>query len=63
MHLLDDDGRPRAYDVRLGVSDGAMTELVAPVPAALHEGVAVVTSAVPARPRAAGPRPGPRAPF
>ena len=61
VHVLDADGRPRAFNVRLGVSDGAMTELVAPLPPELREGATVVTAVVGARPgtpqRQAGPRP------
>jgi HlyD family secretion protein len=66
IFLLDAKGKPQAYDVRLGVSDGTSTELLvrpdSPNAAALVEGATVVTgvtggapaSATPAR--AAGPR-------
>ncbi|MDZ4100908.1 MAG: efflux RND transporter periplasmic adaptor subunit [Hydrogenophaga sp.] len=66
IYLLDAKGKPQAYDVRLGVSDGTATELMvrpdSPNAAALVEGATVVTgvtggaatSAAPAR--AAGPR-------
>jgi HlyD family secretion protein len=60
VHVLDADGRPRAFNVRLGVSDGAMTELLAPLPPELREGATVITAAIGARPgtqRQAGPRP------
>jgi HlyD family secretion protein len=61
IYLLAADGRPRAYNVRLGISDGVMTELiVAPNSAdaaVLVEGATVVTAVVgaaaPARPTAA----------
>ncbi|WP_300652373.1 efflux RND transporter periplasmic adaptor subunit [Hydrogenophaga sp.] len=65
IFLLDAKGKPQAYDVRLGVSDGTSTELLvrpdAPNAEALVEGATVITgvsgaatSASPAR--AAGPR-------
>jgi HlyD family secretion protein len=64
VHVLDEGGRPRAYNVRLGVTDGAMTELLAPVPGELREGTPVVTAVLNARPPSGGPRPaGPRTPF
>jgi HlyD family secretion protein len=61
VHVLDGDGRPRAYNVRLGVSDGAMTELVAPLPPEVREGATVITAVIGARAgtpqRQGGPRP------
>jgi len=70
IYLLAEDGKPRAYNVRLGISDGVMTELlVAPnsVDASvLVEGATVVTAVVtpassaapkPATPAPPGPRP------
>ena len=46
LHLLGSDGRPLAYEVRLGITDGAMTELLVPAdgPLAeiLGEGVTVI---------------------
>ncbi|MDP3832632.1 MAG: hypothetical protein Q8Q82_01630, partial [Hydrogenophaga sp.] len=67
LYLLDAEGKPAAYNVRLGVSDGSVTELLvrpdAPNAAVLVEGATVVTGvsggaaaagATPAR--AAGPR-------
>jgi HlyD family secretion protein len=72
IYLLADNGKPRAYGVRLGISDGVMTELLvapnSPDAAVLVEGatviIAVVTSAGgnsaaprPAAPAAPGPRP------
>jgi HlyD family secretion protein len=50
LYLLPPDGRPRAYDVRLGITDGVMTELVVPPAspdaAALVEGAAVITAVI-----------------
>jgi HlyD family secretion protein len=64
IYLLHDDGKPRAYSVRLGVSDGVMTELVPPVPADVKEGATVITAAIGAdKPPAPGAQRGPRAPF
>jgi Spy/CpxP family protein refolding chaperone len=69
IYLLAADGKPRAYNVRLGISDGVMTELlVAPNSAdagVLVEGATVITAVVtpagsaaprPATPAAPGPR-------
>jgi HlyD family secretion protein len=70
IYLLGADGKPRAYSVRLGISDGVMTELIvapnAPEAAVLVEGAAVITAVVtpatgtgaprPATPAAPGPR-------
>jgi HlyD family secretion protein len=66
IYLLGDDGKPRAYSVRLGISDGVATELLVPPgssdAAVLVEGAAVITSviALPAASRSAanGPRMG-----
>ncbi len=48
IYLLGDDGKPRAYDVRLGISDGVMTELSvapgSPDAKAVAEGAAVITA-------------------
>ena len=50
IYLLGDDGKPRAFSVRLGISDGTATELVVPPgspdAAVLVEGAAVITSVV-----------------
>ena len=65
IYLLADDGKPRAYNVRLGITDGTSTELIVPPgsPDAgdLKEGATVIigintpgSTATPAR--AAGPR-------
>ena len=57
IYLLGDDGRPRAVAVRLGISDGTMTELL-PMPAAsgVVEGATVVVGTVAAAQRSTGPR-------
>jgi HlyD family secretion protein len=69
IYLLAEDGKPRAYNVRLGISDGVMTELLV-APNSTDAGVlvvgatvvtAVVTPASSAAPRQATPAaPGPR---
>lgn len=66
IHLLGADNKPKAYDVRLGISDGSATELLvrpgSPEADALTEGATVITglptsaSAAP-KPAAGGPRP------
>lgn len=70
LYLLADDGKPRAYHVRLGISDGVSTELVLPPgsldAAALKEGATVITGVLGAAPGNAGARPaggGLRPPF
>ena len=67
LYLLAEDGKPRAYSVRLGISDGVMTELIVPpgTPDAgvLVEGATVITAvitpqaAAAAAPRTPAPRP------
>jgi HlyD family secretion protein len=67
LYLLDAKGKPVAYNVRLGITDGVATELVVPPGAAnadvLREGATVITGVnapgTNAAPRtgAAGPRP------
>jgi HlyD family secretion protein len=69
LYVLADDGKPRACDVRTGISDGAMTELLvgpqSPCADALVEGANVVTAVIGAgtpagaapRTPSAGPRP------
>ena len=58
LYLLGADGKPRAYAVRLGISDGVMTELIVPPnspdAAVLVEGATVITAVV--TPAAAAPR-------
>jgi HlyD family secretion protein len=67
IHLLGDDGQPRAFDVRLGITDGSMTELLvprgAPDAGELQAGATVITGVAGAQPaagqggnRPAGPR-------
>jgi len=64
IYLLDEDDKPKAYNVRLGITDGTMTELlVAPNSqdaAELREGATVITgvvsSSAPAPQRPSGPR-------
>jgi HlyD family secretion protein len=65
IYLLADNGKPKAYNVRLGVTDGVMTELVAPNAPDVKEGATVITAAVGTdKPQAGGQRGGgPRAPF
>lgn len=70
IHLLGEDGKPVALNVRLGITDGASTELVvgsnAPEAAMLKEGAAVIIGAItPGSGGAQPPRPaaGPRMPF
>jgi HlyD family secretion protein len=63
IYLLGEDGKPRAFNVRLGITDGTMTELLpAPADAAeLKEGAAVITGIVTqasAPPRPSSPRMG-----
>jgi HlyD family secretion protein len=68
IHLLGTDGKPRAYSVRLGISDGVMTELIvppnSPEASVLVEGAAVITAvintAATGAPRGAPTAPGPR---
>lgn len=68
LHLLGDDGKPRAYNVRLGITDGSMTEVIVPPSSPLadviKEGATVITAVVgasaPGAPRAPS---GPRLPF
>jgi HlyD family secretion protein len=66
LYVPGEDGKPAAYNVRLGITDGTSTELLvfpnAPEAAVLKEGAAVITGTVapgsPATPaaRPAGPR-------
>jgi HlyD family secretion protein len=48
LYLVDEGGRPKAIDVRLGITDGTATEIVAPPgsPAAalLTEGTEVISA-------------------
>lgn len=61
LFTLGADGQPQAFDVRLGLSDGSMTELVlrpdSPAAQALTEGAEVVTGTLAAPAKASsGPR-------
>ncbi|MDP1654970.1 MAG: efflux RND transporter periplasmic adaptor subunit [Hylemonella sp.] len=66
VHVLDADGKPKALNVRLGISDGSSTELLlapnSPEAAELKEGAAVITGMVSpgtagsTRPATTGPR-------
>ena len=70
IYLLGTDGKPVAYNVRLGITDGTSTELIvgpnAPEAAALKEGaVVIIGTATPGAGGAQPPKPaaGPRMPF
>jgi HlyD family secretion protein len=68
IHLLNADGKPVAYDVRLGISDGVATELVVapngPLAQVLTEGATVITgTGAPAGPAGGAPPRGPRPMF
>ena len=66
IYVMDADGRPKALNVRLGITDGTSTELLvlpnSPNAAELKEGAPVITGTVSAgsspttRPAATGPR-------
>lgn len=67
IYLLGEDGKPKAFNARLGITDGSSTELVvapnSPEAAELKEGAAVITGTVapgspatPSRTGASGPR-------
>jgi HlyD family secretion protein len=66
IHLLDADGKPRAYNVRLGVTDGTSTELFVspgtPEAAELKESALVVTGVTGGADKARTTS-GPRMPF
>ena len=69
VYVMDDDGRPRAFNVRLGVTDGTSTELFispnAPEAADLKEGTNVIigTQAAGAQGSSRPATTGPRMPF
>lgn len=67
IYLMGEDGKPKAFNARLGITDGSSTELVvapnSPEAAELKEGAAVITGTVapgspatPSRTGASGPR-------
>jgi len=61
IYLLGEDGKPRAYNVRLGISDGVTTELIvapnSPDAAVLVEGATVIVAVVTPQPAGGAPRP------
>lgn len=61
IYLLAEDGKPRAYNVRLGISDGVMTELIVPPnspdAAVMVEGATVITAVIQPSAASTGPRP------
>ena len=68
IYLLGEDNKPRAFNVRLGITDGSSTELMvapnSPDAAELKEGALVVTGVSTPGAPPAGARPsGPRMPF
>ena len=69
IFLLGDDNKPRAYNVRLGITDGTSTELIVPPDSpdaqVLREGALVITGVTTAGAAASGAKPpsGPRMPF
>lgn len=66
VYVMDADGRPKALNVRLGITDGTSTELLvlpnSPLAAELKEGVTVITGTVSAgsAPTTTRPATGPR---
>ena len=68
IYLLGDDGKPRAFNVRLGISDGSSTELLvapgSPAAADLREGAKLIVGIqTPAANAAKSGGGGPRLPF
>jgi len=67
IYLMGADGKPVAYAVRLGISDGSSTELLlgpnAPQAAVLKEGALVIIGTVAAGTAPGGAPTGPRLPF
>ncbi len=68
IYLAGEGGKPKAFNVRLGITDGTSTELIvassAPEAADLREGALVITGVNAPGAAAATPRPGgPRMPF
>jgi HlyD family secretion protein len=71
IYLMGEDGKPQAWSVRLGITDGSSTELIvppdAPEAAAMQEGAPVITGTVgaggPATTPGARPATGPRMMF
>ena len=69
VYAMDADGKPQAFSVRLGVSDGASTELLlrpeSPAAVALKEGSSVIVGTQPGSANGGNAKPaaGPRSPF
>ena len=67
IYLMGADGKPVAYAVRLGISDGSSTELLlgpnAPQAAVLKEGALVIIGTLAAGTAPGGGPTGPRLPF
>jgi HlyD family secretion protein len=67
IYLLGPDGKPQAFNVRLGISDGSSTELLvaagSPAAAQLHEGANVIVGIQSQAGGGAKPAGGPRLPF
>jgi HlyD family secretion protein len=67
IYLMDEAGKPKAVNVRLGITDGTMTELLvnpnSPEAAELKEGALVITGVVTANAPAPQRPSGPRMPF
>ncbi len=67
IYLLGVDGKPRAFNVRLGISDGSSTELLvapgSPSAADLREGATVIVGIQSPAANAGKPGGGPRLPF
>ena len=67
IYLLGADGKPKAFNVRLGISDGSSTELLlaagSPAAAEVREGAAVITGVLASASGGSRPPGGPRLPF
>jgi len=70
IYLMGQDGRPKAFNVRLGITDGSSTELLlasgAPEAEELKEGAAIIIGVATPQARPTGTRPptgGPRLMF
>jgi len=66
IYVLDSDGKPKALSVRVGVSDGSMTELLPgrAEPPEWKEGSEVIVGTLPGAGGGSMPKPGgPRPPF
>ncbi len=67
IYLLGADGKPKAFNVRLGISDGSSTELLlaagSPAAAEVREGATVITGVLASASGGSRPPGGPRLPF